>query len=104
MYVDDGELHLSFTCMGKLTGYYQELFRTWFLQRRQRFLMQSGALGPIWPWSVGVLLTPRPSDSRLWDTTVIATNGPPHFDDAEYQHLDAIYDSVAPDPDRDQAV
>lgn len=106
LYIDQGELHLSFTCMGELTGYYQELFRTWLLHRRQRFLMQSGALGPIWPWSVGVLLTPRPSDSRLWDTTVIATNGPPHFDEAEYARLDAIYESVVPGagPDLDQAV
>ena len=106
LYVDQGELHLSFTCMGKLTGYYQELFRTWLLHRRQRFLMQSGALGPIWPWSVGVLLTPRPSDSRLWDTTVIATNGPPNFDDAEYARLEAVYDSVSPDasPPSRQAV
>lgn len=98
LYVDHGELHLSFTCMGKLTGYYQEMFRTWLLHRRQRFLMQSDAKGPIWPWSVGVLLTPRPStDDRLWDTTVIATNGPPEFDDDEYRRLDAVYASVAPD-------
>lgn len=100
LYVDHGELHLSFTCMGKLTGYYQEMFRTWLLHRRQRFLMQSDAKGPIWPWTVGVLLTPRPSsDDRLWDTTVIATNGPPEFDDDEYRRLDAIYASVAPDED-----
>lgn len=98
LYVDHGELHLSFTCMGKLTGYYQEMFRTWLLHRRQRFLMQSDAKGPIWPWSVGVLLTPRPStDDRLWDTTVIATNAPPEFDDDEYHRLDAVYASVAPD-------
>lgn len=102
LYVDHGQLHLSFTCMGKLTGYYQEMFRTWLLHRRQRFLKQSHARGPIWPWSVGVLLTPRPStDDRLWDTTVIATNGPPEFDDAEYRRLDAIYASVAPDDDVD---
>lgn len=98
LYVDHGELHLSFTCMGKLTGYYQEMFRTWLLHRRQRFLMQSAARGPIWPWTVGVLLTPRPSTTaRLWDTTVVATNGPPDFDDAEYRRLDAVYASVAPD-------
>ena len=98
LYIDQGELHLSFTCMGSLTGYYHEMFRTWFLHRRQRFLMQTNAKGPIWPWSVGVLLTPRPStNDRLWDTTVIATNGPPEFDDPEYQRLDANYASVAPD-------
>ena len=98
LYVDHGELHLSFTCMGKLTGYYQEMFRTWLLHRRQRFLVQSDARGPIWPWSVGVLLTPRPStNDRLWDTTVIATNGPPAFDDSEFRRLDAVYASVVPD-------
>lgn len=98
LYIDHGELHLSFTCMGKLTGYYQETFRTWLLHRRQRFLTQSNSKGPVWPWSVGVLLTPRPStNERLWDTTVIATNGPPQFDDAEYRRLDALYASVAPD-------
>ncbi|WP_328333051.1 hypothetical protein OHA70_15565 [Kribbella sp. NBC_00382] len=98
LYVDQGELHLSFTCMGTLTGYYQEMFRSWLLHRRQRFLAKSNALGPMWPWSVGVLLTPRPStNGRLWDTTMIATNGPPEFDNAEYRRLDAIYASVAPD-------
>lgn len=106
MYIDQGELHLSFTCMGKLTGVYQELFQSWLLHRRQRFLAQSAARGPLWLWSVGVLLTPSPSESRLWDTTVVATNGPPHFDQAEYERLGAVYDSVAPrgDPDLDQAV
>ncbi len=100
LYIDQGVLHLSFTCMGRLTGYYHEMFRTWLLHRRQRFLMESNAKGPIWPWSVGVLLTPRPSTSeRLWDTTVIATNGPPQFEDAEYRRLDAIYASVAPAKD-----
>jgi hypothetical protein len=100
LYVDQGELHLSFTCMGSLTGYYHQMFHTWFLHRRQRFLSQSKAKGPIWPWSVGVLLTPRPSaDERLWDTTVMASNGPPAFDDAEYRRLDAIYASVAPNVD-----
>ena len=100
LYVDHGELHLSFTCMGSLTGYYQEMFRAWFLHRRQRFLMQSEAKGPIWPWSVGVLLTPRPNTkARLWDTTVIATDGPPEYDDEEYRRLDAVYASVASDGD-----
>jgi hypothetical protein len=33
----------------------------------------------------------------LLDTTVIATNGPPEFDDDEYRRLDAVYASVAPD-------
>ncbi|WP_454777563.1 hypothetical protein [Georgenia muralis] len=102
IYVDNGQLHLSFTCMGKLTGYYQEMFRTWLLHRRQRFLMRSNASGPIWPWSVGVLLTPRPSTKdRFWDTTVIATNGPPEFDDEEYRRLDAVYASIAPNGDGD---
>lgn len=92
LYLEQGELHLSFTCMGMLTGYYQEMFRKWFLHRRQRFLATSNAKGPIWPWSVGVLLTPRPRmNERLWDTTVIATNGPPEFDEAEYERLDALY-------------
>ena len=100
LYIDQGELHLSFTCMGMLTGYYHEMFRTWLLHRRQRFLAASNAKGPIWPWSVGVLLTPRPSGGeRLWDTTVIATNGPPEFEDAEYRRLDALYTAAAPGAD-----
>lgn len=94
MYVNDGELHLSFTTMTLLTGYQRHLFQTWVLHRRQRFLDASKAQGPVWPWTVGVLLTPRFSAGRLWDTTTIATNGPPHFDEAEYGRLAKVYDSL----------
>lgn len=97
LYLDHGNLHLSFTTMGRLTGYDQELWRNWFLHRRQRFLQEAEAKGPVWPWSAGVLLTPSPiAGERLWDTTVIATNGPPDFDAAEYARLDALYDTFVP--------
>lgn len=85
--IDDGALQLAFSTMSQLTNLHQEIYRTWLLHRRQTFLKSSGAQGPIYPWSVGVLLTPRAGSRRPWDTTVIATNGPPAYDDEEYDRL-----------------
>lgn len=87
MYIDQGSLQLTFTTMSQLTDYHLGLYRSWLLLRRQDFLEKSGALGPIYPWTVGVLLTPRADGPRPWDTTTIATNGPPPYDAAEYALL-----------------
>lgn len=65
MYIDHGSLHLTFTTMSQLTDYHQEIYRSWLLLRRQDFLEKSAALGPIYPWTVGVLLTPRPDGPRV---------------------------------------
>lgn len=85
--VDDGELQLTFTTMSQLTNIHREIYKTWLLHRRQTFLRSSEAQGPVYPWTVGVLLTPRAGGHRPWDTTVIATNGPPAYDDEEYDRL-----------------
>lgn len=90
MFIDKGSLHLTFTTMTQLTGYYQNLYQTWLLHRRQTFLLKGKAKGPDLPWTVGVLLTPRQDARRPWDTTVIATNSPPHFDDDEYKRLEPL--------------
>jgi hypothetical protein len=87
MYLDQGSFQLTFSTMSQLTDYHQEMYRSWLLLRRQGFLEKSGARGPIYPWTVGVLLTPRPDGERPWDTTVISTNGPPAYDAAEYDRL-----------------
>jgi len=87
MYIDQGSLQVTFTTMSQLTDYHLEIYRSWLLLRRQDFLEKSGALGPIYPWTVGVLLTPRADGPRPWDTTTIATNGPPAYDAAEYARL-----------------
>lgn len=87
MYIDGGSLQLTFTTMTQLTGHHQEIHKTWLLLRRQDFLQRSGALGPIYPWTVGVLLTPRPDGHRPWDTSTISTNGPPAYDLDEYARL-----------------
>ncbi|MBC9956449.1 hypothetical protein [Yimella sp. cx-51] len=91
MYLDQSSLQLTFTTMSQLTDYHQELYRSWLLLRRQDFLKKSGALGPVYPWTVGVLLTPRPDGPRPWDTTLIATNGPPAYDADEYAHLTQVF-------------
>jgi hypothetical protein len=87
MYLDRGDLHLAFTTMSQLTGYHQEIYKNWLLHRRQTFLNRSGAKGPIYPWTVGVLLTPRAHGGRPWDTTVISTNSPPAYDQKEFDRL-----------------
>lgn len=87
MYIDQGSLQVTFTTMSQLTDYHQEMYRSWLLLRRQDFLEKSGALGPIYPWTVGILLTPRPDGPRPWDTTTISTNGPPAYDAADYARL-----------------
>ena len=87
MYIDQGSFQLTFSTMSQLTDYHQEMYRSWLLLRRQGFLDKSGALGPIYPWTVGILLTPRPDGARPWDTTAISTNGPPVYDTAEYARL-----------------
>lgn len=87
MYIGQGSLQVTFTTMSQLTDHHQEIYKSWLLLRRQEFLEKSGALGPIYPWTVGVLLTPRPDGPRPWDTTTISTNGPPAYDPAEYARL-----------------
>jgi len=91
MYLNDGNLHLSFSTMSTLTPYYSEVYKTWLLHRRQRFIQSSGASGPAWPWTVGVLLTPRLDGPRPWDTTMIATCGQPQYDLEEFDRLDAAF-------------
>lgn len=91
MYVDGGQLQLMFSVYSQLTGYHQQLFRTWVLHRRQRFLQQAGATGPDFPWTVAVLLTPRPDGARLWDTTVLATNSGPAYDDEEFESIGGAF-------------
>ncbi len=92
IYLDDGELHLAFSTMSQLTGYHRELYTQWLLHRRQTFLSRYGARGPIYPWTVGVLLTPRVRGPRPWDTAVIATNGPPGYDEAEFERLTRLFE------------
>ena len=87
MYINQGSLQLTFTTMSQLTDYHTEIYRSWLLLRRQDFLTKSGAQGPIYPWTVGTLLTPRSDGPRPWDTTTIATNGPPAYDATEYARL-----------------
>lgn len=87
LFIDHGVLQLAFTTMSQLTNHHQEIYKTWLWHRRQTFLESSGAQGPIYPWTVGVLLTPRAGSSRPWDTTVISTNGPPAYDAEEYDRL-----------------
>lgn len=87
LFIDDGVLQLTFTTMSQLTNHHREIYKTWLMHRRQTFLEASGAQGPVYPWTVGVLLTPRAGSSRPWDTTVIATNGPPAYDAEEYDRL-----------------
>lgn len=91
MYIDQGSLQITFTTMSQLTDYHQEIYRSWLLLRRQDFLEKSGALGPIYPWTVGVLLTPRPDGPRPWDTTTMSTNGPPAYDAAEHTRLTKVF-------------
>lgn len=92
MFVRGGELHLAFSVFSQFTGYHRQLYETWLLHRRQRFLQDSGAEGPEYPWSVGVLLTPRPDGRRLWDTTVFATNSGPAYEHAEFDQLTVALD------------
>lgn len=87
MYIDQGSFQLTFTTMSQLTDYHQEMYRSWLMLRRQDFLDKSGAQGPIYPWTVGIVLTPRADGLRSWDTTAISTNGPPAYDAAEYARL-----------------
>lgn len=98
MYIDHGALQLTFTTMSQLTGYHREIYRSWLLLRRQDFLAKSEALGPVYPWTVGVLLTPRPDAPRPWDTTTLATNGPPAYDAADYGRLTELHRPISDTP------
>lgn len=94
-FVDGGKLQLSFSVYSQFTGYHRQLFEAWVLHRRQRFLEQCRATGPDYPWTVAVLLTPRPDGVRLWDTTVLATDGEPAYDAAAYAEIGAAFDRSA---------
>lgn len=89
--IDGGRLHLAFSVYSQYTGYHRQLYETWLLLRRQQFLQVSGAEGPEYPWSVGVLLTPRADGHRLWDTTVFATNKGPAYDKDEVEELAKMF-------------
>ncbi|MGB7979853.1 MAG: hypothetical protein WCF36_03545 [Candidatus Nanopelagicales bacterium] len=89
--IDGGQLQLTFTVYSQFTGYHQQLFQAWALQRRQKFLQQAGAVGPDYPWTVAVLLTPRPDGARLWDTTVLATNSGPAYDKEAFESIGSAF-------------
>ncbi|MGP5247868.1 hypothetical protein [Corynebacterium flavescens] len=88
LFIDHGRLHLVFSVYSQLTGHHRQLYETWLLHRRQKFLQESRAYGPDYPWSVGVLLTPRPDGQKLWDTSVFATNSGPTYDRDEFARLE----------------
>ncbi|MFC7619380.1 hypothetical protein [Microlunatus sp. GCM10028923] len=90
IYMENGDLQVAFTTMSQLTGYHQQIYRTWLLHRRQTFLERTATKGPIYPWTVGVLLTPRAHGGRPWDTTVMASNGPPAYDQQEFDRLSPL--------------
>lgn len=91
VFIDRGRLHLAFSVYSQFTGHHRRLYETWLLLRRQEFLQTSGADGPDYPWSVGVLLTPRPDGRRLWDTSVFATNSGPAYDQHEFTRLEQVF-------------
>lgn len=91
-FVGGGALQLSFSVYSHFTGYHRQIFEAWVLHRPQTFLQRSGATGPDYPWTVAVLLTPRPEGDRLWDTTVLAANGAPAYDDETYAEIGAAFD------------
>lgn|GEM_PF-623023 len=91
VFLDHGRLHLAFSVYSEFTGYHRQLYETWLLLRRQGFLQASSAAGPDYPWSVGVLLTPRPDGHRLWDTTVFATNSGPAYDQDDFTRLEQVF-------------
>lgn len=94
MFVDRGRLQVAFTVYSQFTGYHKHLYETWLLHRRQRFLEATGAEGPEYPWTVGVLLTPRPDGARLWDTTVFATNSGRAYEQHEFDRLAEVLDQA----------
>lgn len=99
VFIDHGRLHLAFSVYSQFTGYHRQLYETWLLHRRQEFLQASRADGPNYPWSVGVLLTPRPDGHRLWDTSVFATNGGPAYDQEEFTRVEQVFaESKGRDP------
>lgn len=87
----DGTLHLVFSVMSTLSSLHLETYRNWVQLRREQFMEASEAKGPIWPWTVAVLLTPRVAGARLWDTTVIATNGPPWLSAEDHARLSELW-------------
>ena len=95
IYVGDGALQLTFSVYSAFTGYHREIFEAWMLHRRQGFLQQAQVAGPDLPWTVSVLLSPRPDGTRLWDTTVLATNGPPTFDDESFENIGGVFAQAA---------
>lgn len=99
VFLDHGRLHLAFSVYSQFAGYHRQLYETWLLLRRQGFLQASNAAGPDYPWSVGVLLTPRPDGHRLWDTTVFATNSGPAYDQDDFTRLEQVFaESKGGDP------
>lgn len=93
-FVGGGQLQLSFSVYSHFTGHHRQIFEAWVLHRRQTFLQRSGVTGPEYPWTVAVLLTPRPEGDRLWDTTVLATNGEPAYDAETYAEIGAVFDQT----------
>ncbi|MGN6412520.1 hypothetical protein [Flexivirga sp.] len=95
--LDNGNVHLAFSVYSLLTGYHREFYKTWLQVRRQQYLESSGR-NPEEVWSVGVLITPRPDGTRMWDTTVIATNAPSVYDAVELERLIRLNESDLPTP------
>lgn len=90
MMLDDGRLHVGFSVFSTLTGYFRSVYEDWLVLRRLQILEARGG-DPGDVWTVGVLLTPKPDGTRLWDTTVLATNGVPELDVDHRSKLEKLW-------------
>jgi hypothetical protein len=87
MLLDHGKLQLAFSVCSAMSGYHAAMHRNWLMLRRHQLLEHMATAADEPPsvdsvWTVGLMLTPRPDGTRLWDTTVGATNAEPDFDPA----------------------
>lgn len=89
--MDRGRLHLAFSVCSTLTGYHNRMHNDWLLFRRYEMLQHAEFGSADLPWSVGVLLTPRPDGDRFWDTTVVATDQPVEFDSEHLRVLEDLF-------------
>ncbi|MDT5029673.1 MAG: hypothetical protein QOE61_6631, partial [Micromonosporaceae bacterium] len=73
-----GDVQLAFGVCSSLTDLHRQAFQSWFLLRHHE---RGDDLTEA--TSIGILLTPRTSGRREWDTTMLAITGNPDLADED---------------------
>jgi hypothetical protein len=93
--LERGDLQLAFGACTSFNDLHREAFRQWAMLRHDEFTQAFEAIRQGTPRTVAVLLTPRRSSSRLWDTTSFTLTGDIELSETERERIRSLWGSSA---------